>query len=386
MAVKDSNTWFSISAAWYLTFFTTQSGTVAAAPLFLTFFISFFLPRNEERRRPNLFWPAALVAYGGYSLFTVWLNSGYPSDAETAVKYIAGGILAWRFSKNQVNINWIIAGSLSGAILTIALTILMYGGEARFSVQGNVIKWGNVVSYQAILMVSLGLLSKSRLLLGLFVLMGAATLYVALLSGTRGAVLPWLIFVPIILVFALRRVSKTTITALLLLSTVGATLLFSADSTTKRVEQTQQDVRRILGGNFNGSIGIRLVMIDIGLQAGMNAPLLGSSYRLSENIKNYEPTFPDMRTVIPTISSWQSKLHNTYVDTFSSKGLVGVVLLLFVMLLPLKGSTQAQRILLLSPVIGVPIAGLADSTFDIGPTVEYFLISCLVFTATKTDE
>jgi O-antigen ligase len=142
----------------------------------------------------------------------------------------------------------------------------------------------------------------------------------------------------------------------------------------QRISATINDVNAMANGRYTGSVGIRLTMWDIGIQAGLQSPLTGHSYRMENMWNDYKPTVNGMETSSNHLRSWKTKLHNTYVDTFSAKGLIGLTLLLYMISVPFTQASPTQRILLLSPVMGVAVAGIADSTFDIGPAAEYFIL------------
>ena len=380
--LKNINVLFGISAAWYLTFSTSQSGLFITTPLVILALATLFL-RQSNAAIENKRWLIALTAFGLYSTFTVWLNEGTNRDYETAAKFLLGGFLFWRLAKYRIDIAWIKIGAVLGSLITLYLVVSTYQGQHRFSAYGNVIKWGNLVSYQAILLICLAAIEKSLKLRIAFLALSINCIYATFITGTRGALLP-LIGVALILIYIYRNrfTRKIALITIVLIASAGIFALQS-ETLTKRIDQTVNEINNITHRNFIGSIGYRLTMWDAGIQAGLTSPITGHSYDLRKMWDEYDPSFQGMDKSAARLEKWTSKLHNTYIDTFSSKGLIGLLILFYLIYSAFKHKERDNKILLFSPIIGVAVAGLADSTFDIGPTAEYFIIVGSILALTK---
>lgn len=379
---KDINFLFGASAAWYLTFFTSQSGLFITAPILFLALATLFLKKNTEAVT-NKHWLFALAAFGIYSTFTVWMNQGTNRDYETAAKYLLGAFLFWRLAKYKIEIAWIKTGAILGSLVTLYLVVSMYHGQHRFSAYGNVIKWGNLVSYQALLLICLAIQEKRSLMRITILALSINCIYATFITGTRGALLPLVSIVPLLLYIYINKFSRKIAFITLVFVTSVGTFAIQSDTLTKRMHHTADEIIKITNGNYIGSIGYRLTMWDAGIQAGLTSPIIGYSYDLRNMWNDYDPSFQGMDISAERLEKWTSKLHNTYIDTFSSKGLIGLLILFYLIYSAFKLKKRDNKILLFSPIIGVAVSGLADSTFDIGPTTEYFIIVGSILALTK---
>ncbi len=132
--------------------------------------------------------------------------------------------------------------------------------------------------------------------------------------------------------------------------------------------------------NSNSSIGARVAMQKVGIFTGLNYPLGQSLEVRSKSLK----------TLIKKDSSYKSVLkfqnthfHNEMIDTFSLKGIIGVVLL-FCVYAAIVYTALFERSIVILCISGTIIAyGLSDTLlYDKSGTLNCMLSLCLAFMIT----
>ena len=277
------NSFFQVAigcgAFWYLATYTWLSGSLAAVPLLLTGLLAslFFLIESRGRVLQfitfnELLWPIALVAFGGWSLFSVWYFDGPGNVSDAAAKFLLGGLVALGVLRFGVNIDWVKAGACVGTI-AIAWVVLTQYNSGRFSPFMNATKWGNALAFQSLLMMALAVLEKNIWLKLLFLLSSIANVYFVMLTGTRGAFLPILAFVLLLVVVYGRQLSVFHILCAVVTLVVILFVASSQPIVKSRLAATVNSFQQMSQDNFNTSIGYRITIWSVGAQAAIDHPV-----------------------------------------------------------------------------------------------------------------
>ncbi|MGF1901238.1 O-antigen ligase family protein [Aliivibrio sifiae] len=157
-----------------------------------------------------------------------------------------------------------------------------------------------------------------------------------ILMQSRGVLAASMFSLCILFIYKLKKYEHKIIITLSLISIV----IFSGFMNKNRIEdlynKSAYEYQRIIEGDLNSSIGLRVQMLDVGLTMISEKPLIGhgSNYKqektkiIIEDKKNQE------------INSYGT-LHNVYIDTWAKLGILGFIATIFLTILPLfilKGS------------------------------------------------
>jgi O-antigen ligase len=148
----------------------------------------------------------------------------------------------------------------------------------------------------------------------------------------------------------------------------------------KRYSDFQHDLISYGNKNSNTSIGARFAMQQAGVFTGMSHPfgqsLEARSNGLDELIK-LNPTFKSV------LNYKNTHFHNEMADTFSLKGIIGVVLLLGVYGAMLHAAKLNRSIALLTITLSIIIYGLSDTLlYDKSGTLNCMSYLCLALMIT----
>lgn len=386
----NDNFFAALSATWYLSIFSWQSTTLAALlPVIFTLYITAkraLLKKERESAISINIWGIILIGYGAYSCLTVYLNDGNNRDYETALKFIFGGLLVQQFGEQKIDIKFVIAGALIGIVAATAATWLSYDGHSRFSLISSSGKWGQSMAILTILLMSLCLIVKNKKLQVLICLAAIIEGYITSLSSLRGALLAILVSAIILLILQLRKCSPIKSLMglfILILIIASATQLNHINS---RLSQAVHEINQISTGNMAGSIGTRLTMWQAGFQNGILSPIIGNTYNSTEVWDSYESDNPTQTKVKRRWSQTPSRMHNTYIDTFVSKGAIGLGFIILILVYGFRGLDTNRRILMIAPLIGTAVMGLTSSTFDTNITVVTLIILGAIIRAIRFNQ
>lgn len=125
----------------------------------------------------------------------------------------------------------------------------------------------------------------------------------------------------------------------------------------KRYADFQTDMRAYNNDNSKTSIGSRFAMQHAGIIAGKTDPLGQSLEQRSTTIKAAAKEDPSLRGAVKYLNT---HLHNELIDTFSLKGILGVILLLSFYTATIYIAFLQRNIGLFIVVAAVAIYGLSD--------------------------
>jgi len=392
--IKFNQYFLGFGAFWYFATYVSQAGTLNVLPLFLAVIVSAAALlvkdiRNElgPINKYDLAWAASLALYGGYYIFIAWRYDEELPKYDNPSKFVAGALIALVVLRYRINLNWIKAGCIVSVLILINEVIDHKNIFSRFSINGSTIKFGNAIAYQAILLFGLSIIEKNKSIKTLLLAGGLVGIFFLLKSGTRGAFIP-VILSPIFyatLYFVYTK--KISLKGALLGGTTAIVIVVSAlnmDFSDKRINQAKRDFQAAAADKYTTSVGYRLMMQRAGLSASLSKPFLGHGFDTKPAFTDYAQTAPTkgLRRAAAIWSKRPSFFHNTFVDQLYIGGFTALALLGIMLWSAMKGINSKDLIYVGTPVVGLTLAGLSDSTFALSITVTYFVLAITLLRAT----
>jgi O-antigen ligase len=391
MQKKHITTAIGISAAFYFATYLTLKGGVSAAPILISGIIALIyslLPSKsadlQELNSNEKLFVGSLFGFALWTMLTIYISDGPKDFYETPARFLAAGLIAIPILKFGIQMKWIKIGGLLGTLSIIYLVWGTYSG-GRFSPLMNATKWGNAIAFQAILTLALALITNNKWLKVLFVLLAIFNIYATVLTGTRGALIPIIVFGLVILIFTIRKYPKNymlVISASFILLLGSVTQLQIVQS---RIADTTVDITRILNDDFTGSIGQRLTMWYAGTDAAIKKPFIGYGYDFSKTMRDFDAPTNGLRSSANMISELHNNHHSAYFDTLARSGFIGLSLFILVIFSGIKNKSYKKFLLCSAPFLGFAAAGISDSALVLGITSTYLVLGGTLLKATKTD-
>lgn len=148
----------------------------------------------------------------------------------------------------------------------------------------------------------------------------------------------------------------------------------------KRYADLQYDLMSYSKQKSNTSIGARFAMQQAGLFTGMLHPLGQSLEARSDGLSELVKKTPSFKSVMPYKNT---HFHNEVIDTFSLKGVIGVLLLIGIYAAMVYSSRSERSMILLFIALTIIIYGLSDTLlYDKSGTLNCMLSLCLAFMIT----
>ncbi|MDO4706475.1 MAG: O-antigen ligase family protein [Comamonadaceae bacterium] len=229
-------------------------------------------------------------------------------------------------------------GAVLGAISAhyyshYAPEMLQFGRGARYL---NPIQFGNIAVLLAVFC-ACGLRShpgswvRGALMAGI-----AAGLYAALLSETRGSLvgLGFALGALALLKLRWRHLHLRNIGLAVALGGAALGTLWLKDDTIieERISAARQDIALYQQGTTTTSVGTRLEMWRFAWHEGWQHPLLGAgTAQMRQDMAAWDQAQPQATHI-----ARYGHLHNEFLDAFARRGLLGLALVLFLTLLPLR--------------------------------------------------
>lgn len=388
---KIINKMLGFSAAWYLATYLFFTGIISSGPYLITGLIALITLTNKDDichknvLRKNVRWSMLLIAFGLFSIFSVYIHDAEIHLYEIPLKFLIGGIIALAVSRSGIDFTYIKVGVFCGMIGLIALFLFKYDGQYRFSPFMNATKWGGAVTFQTLLSFSIALIEKKLARKIIFLLLGITGVYLSILIGTRGA------WVPIVGYSALaiyiyffqantKKIVRLTSLTVFFLLIIGVA---SSNSFQQRIEHTLSDFKEMKADNYLTSIGVRLTMWHAGLQSTIRNPLFGKGYELESVLKEYDAPSPGLRKAADFSSTAYRLFHNAYIDTMVTKGFIGLIILLSLLYVGIREDQFKRMLLMAPPILGVGMVGLTDSSLALGITSSYLIIAGTILKSVK---
>lgn len=216
---------------------------------------------------------------------------------------------------------------------------------------------GYIMMFPALLSSILIIKSKYRYKTILYMFSFLLSLSAIITTGTRGAILVFLFFsfLIVFLNFILNKKIDYKFCFLFVFSIACGLFIFK-DTLVVRINDFNNDITRYSNDNSRSSVGARFAMYEVGLKT---YAIMGQSLEdRAKKIHELEITEPRLSGALPYIDS---HLHNDFIDTLSTRGIPGVLLIIFVYysfaFYSLKKAKEPYILILLSSLI---IIGLSD--------------------------
>ncbi|WP_298643064.1 O-antigen ligase family protein [uncultured Cardiobacterium sp.] len=274
------------------------------------------------------------ILMGTVALIDVWLSGLRDTYYNIPLKFLVMPLLLAYLAANPPDPRAIWWGAAAGAVLGLASALyythyapelLPDGRAARYL---HPIQLGNLAMLFALLC-ACSLRGRPRGWALLPPLAGIlAGLYTVFLSQTRGSftALAWTLAILAILSLRRRhfRARSVAISGVILLALGGTFWLGKGDIISERLAEARHDIALYRQGDSNTSIGARLEMWHFAWEEGSRYPVFG----------------PGTARMLADKASWPSisqfgHMHNEFLDAFARRGSVGLLIVLYLFLVPL---------------------------------------------------
>lgn len=358
---------------------------------YLTVLTALFSIRTTGTWKENWDLSAALALFGlgVYAWYGMHNAHGeywdiYDSYKDTAKLLAVSAIVVFLLSnlRYTVNVTWfrymLIAAGLVTNLYAIYQGVVLHiprleGTLERATVIAYIFTMINIVVLGTILEL------KNKYRYVIFLVYAMTGLAAIAFTETRAALLACPVLI-LLLLFVHPQVGKQhliKLCAAFVITLVLLTALFH-QKLIARYQEMQADITLYQDKNSVSSVGSRLVMFKVGLQAGLAAPFGESAERRGNNIKQQVQANPKLAGALNYINV---HMHNEVIENFSLRGVGGVatLVLLYVVLLlnAWRKQNATQGVLTLS----VMVYGLSDVVFFSKEAVIVFsmaLILCLL--------
>jgi len=377
LSIISPSNLFGFAALFWFASYIILPGGYAALPFLVVGLLSLAWLRFAERpplRVEQRLWIVGLCAFGLFSILSLWYHEAESSRYEEPLIFLFAGFLASGLLRIEFGMKWLQAGVALGTISVTALAVSFYDG-GRFAPTMNATKFGNAIAVQAALCVSLAAVTRTHLNKLLFLLLAALNLYWVVLTGTRGALLGFGLYLLLVVAVLLRNFDKRTALMGLVAVTLVVVSLSQSEMLSSRIKDATNDINRVLAGDYSGSIGARLMMYRVGIDAGLSAPIAGAGYNYEKVFESFNAQAELQQVVVSRIGERFNNFHSVYVDSFARKGIPGLIIVLSVFLAGAYSKDRRRMLLLLAPVVVIFGAGFSDSVFDLGITATTFAVA-----------
>jgi len=299
--------------------------------LLLCLIALFLLPITLKHKLPSDFYRIsfAFLCYFLITALSLFMFGGKLSNLDMpgrTILILPAFILLLQYPPKK---DWLFSGVLVGTVLAglIAIYHYFFLQSRAFMVDDYmVIQSGNMAMSLGVfsLIIAIQYLKEKRLL-GVFIACACAFLGVlaSLLSGARGS---WVV-APFILL-GLLIVNRELITkkiALVLTLVVIASAALSYNMVEQRVQKAMQDLTKFSEqGDSRSSLGARIEMWKSGYYTFIENPIFGIGYEVRQD---YKQSLVDRELVGPIVMQF-TRLHNSYMEELSIKGIIGFATLL----------------------------------------------------------
>jgi len=291
----------------------------------------FLLPVTLKSKLPSDFYKISFsfICYFLITALSLFLFGGKLSNLDMPARTILilpAFILLLHYPPKK---EWVFTGVLLGAFLAglIAIYHYFFLHLRAFVIDDYmVIQSGNMAMSLGIfsLIIAIQYLKEKRLLcVSIACVCAFLGILASLLSGARGS---WVV-APFIL-FGLLILNRELITkkiALILTLIVIASAALSYSMVEKRIQIAMQDLTKFTEqGDSRSSLGARIEMWKSGYYTFIENPVFGIGY---EGRQAYKKSLVDRGVVAPIVVRY-TRLHNSYMEELSVKGIIGFATLL----------------------------------------------------------
>ena len=146
----------------------------------------------------------------------------------------------------------------------------------------------------------------------------------SLLSWTRGGwlAIPLLVAISLFALHKVYRPSRWLWVGIGLAATMSLVLFLNTGIVQDRIAQGERDVEFMTDGNFQTSLGLRILMWKIALETGLEAPFLGQGF--SGYLRKVDGLL-EKEDIPPIMALFRTEPHSDYLYLFASRGLLGLI-------------------------------------------------------------
>ncbi|MCD9502680.1 O-antigen ligase family protein [Photobacterium phosphoreum] len=332
----------------------------------------------------KLLWLLFIIC--GYFLFSYYYHGLSSREIRS---FIAATLLVAIFPSSLLTKKIIIWFTVISAIISLCYSYYytFYLGLGRHWPL-NPIPYGTIMASISIIALSLSLTSantKEKMITFLAFILSS---YALIITESRGVWLGYLfalavIFIIFITTKKIKITWRNTVVAIIVIAGVS---VISKPLISQRLSQTQQEYSDIKSGDLATSIGLRL-------QMWFSAPMLIEHHELlgqgNQYLTSLDNLYHQGRISQSLYDAQPPHFHNQYVDYVVKKGIVGLILLLFLLILPLrllKNTSTLQRYITISLVSLFAVASLTDVPLNHGQTIFMYIFWLGCFTTTSNNE
>ncbi|WP_432697226.1 O-antigen ligase family protein [Marinobacterium sp. YM272] len=310
-------------------------------------------------------WIAALAVFGAYHIVHLFMEGVETSeDYETPAKAIAailifGYLMKYGFSVYMVGYAIALSTLAAGGY---AIYEKFYLGLERAGSLSHPIRYGYLVFTLAVLSCFFAWFAEKKQERYAFYIVGMIGIVGAFTTGTRGLVI---ITGFLLLLLCLNRKVLNYLSWKKVALAVGCfallvvTLASQTNVLNRYIDSTVREFEFIESGNFNTSIGFRLMMWDTALYLGSKHPVLGVGHDQDKIIAESSGFIQD-NGYNPNILTEYNHFHNQYLDAFAKDGVIGVLAWCFLLVAALIGLKTKYRYAVIIIVTTLAIGGLTE--------------------------
>ncbi len=146
----------------------------------------------------------------------------------------------------------------------------------------------------------------------------------SILSQSRGGwlAIPLLVVMSLVAFHKAYRPSRLLWVGVGLVTTTSMILLLNTGIVQDRIAQGERDVELLTDGNFQTSLGLRILMWKIALETGLEAPLVGQGF---SGYPSKVDGLLEKGDIPPIMAIFRTEPHSDYSYLFASRGLLGVI-------------------------------------------------------------
>jgi len=351
--------------------------------------------RSKQTPLVIRFWIFTLIVYALVWFFSLYNTVGATAgDYEKPAKVLVCAFIASQLVKRRIRSEFI----KYGMVFCILLAAISAGYSTETYSSGSRLDFGmnaGLVAYQLMVAVlfcmthlifGIDLKLPEKTLFLIFILVGIWTLSE---TQTRGVVLVFIAYAAVLVPLKIRDLIlkrdcakfSPKIAVVAIVMAVLAVLMFTNtkiqerflatfDRIDNRIDETIEEITRIQSGDLEGAIGRRVALYQVGMEAVKTPSLLGKGENAAANLSSYISLMKDPERY--EFIKENIHFHNQYLDIFTKRGGVGILIFIAFLFGPLVYANPKQRIYLLSAILPLAVGGLVETPLNSSNFVKHY--------------
>ncbi|PSU91034.1 ligase [Photobacterium kishitanii] len=323
----------------------------------------------------------------GYFLFSYYYH-GLSSREIRA--FITATLFVAIFPSSQLTKKVIITLTVISAVISFCFAyycmIYMHWDRSIWPI--NAIPYGTLIAGISVIALSLCLTSTKNKEKTITFLAFILSSYALIITESRGVWLGYLFALAVIFItfMSTKKIKITWRSTIVAIAVIAGVSVISKPLISQRLSQTQQEYSNIKSGDLDTSFGLRLQMWQSAPMIIEHHELLGQG---NQYLKVLDKLYNQKRISNYLYINQPPHFHNQYVDYVVKKGIIGLILLIFLLVLPLcplKNTSTLQRYIAISLVSLFAVASLTDVPLNHGQTIFIYIFWLGCFTSTSNNE